>query len=224
MSRLFIKSDLSLRFAAPSDFAFKAASEGVIEGLASTFGGEPDLHRDIVSPGAFAKSLADHKQRGTLPVMLWSHKLDDPIGKWTEMAETAKGLRVVGLINLKTTRGRDVWEHVKAGDATGFSIGYQVPAGGAEYLKDGVTLLKEITLHEVSVVTVPANRNAVITAVKSVNSKGELVDLLREAGLAKTAAARIAAGGWPALAGEDHQKAINLAAQIEAATAQIRSL
>ena len=38
------------------------------------------------------------------------------------------------------------------------------------------------------------------------------------------AATRIAAGGWPALAGEDHQKAIDLAAQIEAATAMIRSL
>jgi HK97 family phage prohead protease len=224
MSRIIHKSDLSLQLAAATDFQFKVGAEGVIEGFASTFGGEPDLHRDIIAPGAFAKSLVDHRQNGTLPAMLWAHKHDEPVGKWTAMQEETKGLRVVGALNLKTARGRDAREHVKAGDATGFSIGFQVPAGGAEYLKDGVTLLKQITLREVSIVAVPANRGARITHAKSVNSKGELVDLLREIGLPKAAAARVAAGGWPALAGADQQKAIDLAAQIEAATAKIRSL
>lgn len=224
MSRILRKSDLSLQFAAPTDFEFKAGAEGVIEGFASTFGGEPDAHRDVIAPGAFSLSLTEHKARGTSPALLWAHKLDEPIGKWTEMRENAKGLHVVGRLNLKTSRGRDAWEHVRAGDATGFSIGFQVPAGGAEYQREGVTLLKQIILHEVSIVTVPANRGARITSVKSINSKGELVDLLREIGLPKTAAARVAAGGWPALSGADHQKAIDFAAQIDAATAKIRSL
>jgi len=224
MSPFFHKSDVNLQFAVPSGLEFKASGEGIIEGYGSTFGGEPDAYRDVIAKGAYLKSLADHKQRGTMPVMLWAHKHDDPVGKWTSMHEDSKGLVVVGSINLKTMRGRDVWEHVKAGDVTGFSIGYRVPLGGAEYLPEGVTLLKEIALHEVSVVALPANHGARITSVKSFNSKNELVDFLRENGVAKTAAARIAAGGWPVLTGADHQKAIDLAAKIEAATAKIRSL
>lgn len=203
---------------------FKAEGDGVVMGYASTFGGDPDSHGDVVAPGAFAKSLTRHKAAGTLPALLWSHKQDQPIGKWTAMREDAHGLLAEGVINLRTSAGRDAWEHLKAGDADGFSIGYRIPAGGEEVQRDGSNLLKEIDLYEVSVVVFPSNRAARVSALKSINSKSELVDLLREAGLARSAAQKIAAGGYPALSGADHQKAIALAAQIEAATAKIRSL
>lgn len=225
MSLIFRKSDVSLRFAAPSDLSFKASSEGQIEGLASTFGGAPDLHHDVIAPGAFAKSLEGHRLRSTFPAMLWAHRLEEPIGRWTEIKETRDGLAVAGRVNLNTSRGKDAWESIRAGDVSGFSIGFQVPSGGAEYLADGVTLLKAIELHEVSIVAVPANPLARITHAKAIGSKLELVGILRNAGLSKTAAARVAAGGWPALADTtDHQHASALAAQIDAAMAALQKV
>lgn len=143
---------------------YKAEDDGTVIGYASTFGGEPDSHGDIIAPGAFAKSLARHKAAGTMPALLWSHKQDQPIGKWTAMREDAHGLLAEGSINLLTGAGRDAWEHLKAGDADGFSIGYRIPAGGEEFQRDGSTLLKEIDLYEVSVVVLPSNRSARVGA------------------------------------------------------------
>lgn len=202
----------------------KAEGEGVVKGYASTFGGEPDSYGDIVAPGAFAASLAKHRSNGTQPAMLWSHNRDQPIGSWKSMVEDQHGLLAEGVLNLRTTAGRDAWEHLKAGDADAFSIGYRIPLGGEEVLSNGTALLKQIDLVEVSVVVIPANRSARVTALKTINSKSELVDILRDVGLSRTAAQRVAAGGYPALAGGDHEKAIDLLAQIDAATAKIRSL
>lgn len=214
----------NLRLAPGLDLDVKAAGDGTISGIASTFGGAPDRQGDVVQRGAFTRSLKEHQAEGSMPAMLWSHKMEAPIGRWTEVREDASGLIVSGAINLKTANGREAFEHVRAGDARGLSIGYVVPEGGRKYQGDGSFLLTEVDLVEVSVVAVAANRNARVAAVKSLTSKAELVDLLREGGLAKAAAARIAAGGWPALAGDDHhEKAIQLAAAIERATAELRT-
>ncbi len=213
-----------LRTASPAAVEFKATAEGRIEGYASTVGGPPDRQGDIVLPGAFARSLAAHKAAGTLPAMLWAHRMEEPIGRWEAMAEDATGLAVKGVLNLATPRGRDAFEHVKAGDAGAFSIGFTVPEGGREYAGEGAFHLKAVDLLEVSVVTVPANPRARITAVKSLSSKGELIDLLRESGLAKSAAQRLAAGGWPALAGEDHtERAQQLMATLDTAIQRMRT-
>ncbi|WP_234823812.1 HK97 family phage prohead protease [Agrobacterium pusense] len=202
----------------------KTEGDGVVVGYASTFGGEPDSHGDIIAPGAFSASLAQHKSQGTFPAMLWSHKQDQPIGKWTKMVEDSRGLLAEGSINVRTSAGRDAWEHLKAGSADGFSIGYRIPTGGEEPQRDGSTLLKIIDLVEVSVVAVPSNRLARVTQLKSLNSKSELVDLLREVGLARAAAQRIADGGFSALTERNNQKAMEVMAQIDAATAKIRNL
>jgi HK97 family phage prohead protease len=217
------KSQDSLRFAVPSAVQVKSDASGIITGYASTFGGEPDRHLDVIAPGAFTQSLAEYRADKSVPAMLWSHKQDEPIGRWTSLAEDDHGLLVEGQLNLKTSRGREAFEHLSAGDAGGLSIGFGVPAGGSEYRGDGVTLIKTIALYEISIVAVPANPRARIASVKSISSKAELVDLLRGAGLAKSAASRVAAGGWPALSNADHQKAIDLAAIIDRATAQLRS-
>lgn len=180
----------------------KLASTGVLEGYASTFGGEPDSYGDIVAAGAFAKSLAAHRSAGTMPVMLWAHDVKAPIGRWTEMQEDARGLFVRGQLNLETERGREAHSHLKAGDVGAFSIGYRVPDGGLVRNRDGTNTLKEADLGEVSVVAIPANRRARVTAVKSLGSQADLEHVLREAGLPRGAALKLAAGGWPALSNE----------------------
>lgn len=222
---LFHKFNPNAIIVAPAlDVEVKSTRDGTITGLASTFGGNPDRHGDIVQKGAFARTLREHKSEGSMPAMLWSHRLEEPIGKWTEIRETAEGLVVTGSVNLKTARGQEAFEHVSAGDAGSLSIGYLVPEGGRKYNGDGSFSLVDVDLVEISVVTVPANPRARITGAKSLQSKSDLIDMLREGGLPKAAAARVAAGGWSALAGENlHEKAIALAAQIEAATAKLRN-
>ena len=212
-------------FTAPAPaLEIKADAEGRIEGWASTYGGDADHHGDVVAEGAFKASLARRKAAGDLPVMLWSHDLDVPVGRWTDFAEDPKGLHVRGAINLKTTRGRDAFEHVRAGDATGLSIGYRIPEGGRSYAGQGAFVLSEVDLFEVSIVALPANPNARITGLKSLGSKAEAIDLLRGAGLSRQAAARFAAGGWKALSGEDHEaRARHLAALLDRATQAMRT-
>ena len=166
---------------------------------------------------------AQLKAEAIQPSMLWSHDPANPIGRWTSLREDATGLFVTGQLNLATSRGKDAYEHLKQGDVSGLSIGFFVPKGGRHSGEKGSSVLTEIELVEISVVSYPANRRARVAGVKSLNSKNDLVDMLRESGLSKSAAARVAAGGWPALAGTDHQKAIDLAAEIERATALLRT-
>ncbi|MDW9618316.1 HK97 family phage prohead protease [Sinorhizobium meliloti] len=214
----------AIRIAPALDVEVKAVGDGHIAGYASTFGGKPDRAGDIVAKGAFRRSLVEHAREGTSPAMLWAHKIEEPIGKWATLQEDDDGLHVVGRINLKTARGREAFEHISAGDAGAFSIGYLIPEHGRQYNRDGSFTLTDVDLVEISVVTVPANPRARIATIKSLSSKAELVDLLHEAGLAKTAAARVANAGWAGLNGSDyHQKALRLLASIEAATARLRS-
>lgn len=173
---------------------------GIIEGLASPFNDEPDSQGDIIAPGAFTKSL---KTRSV--VMLWAHDQARPVGRWTELKETEKGLLVRGQLNLKTSLGREAFEHIKAGDINGLSIGYVVPSNGWKRHKAG-RILSEIELHEISLVSVPSASRARITGVKQFSTPAELKDALREIGCSRAAAEKITRGGWPALSGKDNHK------------------
>lgn len=216
---LCTKSGPSLQHATAFPLEFKADHSGFIAGYGSVFG-VTDRSGEKVERGAFAKSLAE---RAAIK-MLWQHRQDTPIGRWLKVQEDTKGLYVEGQLNMKTTAGRDAYEHLAAGDVDSMSIGYREVKARYE---GNVRLLEELTLYEVSVVTFPANPAAAVETVKSVtlNSKSDLVDLLRQAGLAKAAAARVAAGGWPAIAGDaDIPNTNGLADIIDRATAELRRL
>ena len=68
---------------------------GEFTGYAAVFG-EPDSFGDVVEPGAFKRSLTEHKSQGTQPAMFWQHRQDEPIGVWQEMSEDGRGLKVRG--------------------------------------------------------------------------------------------------------------------------------
>jgi HK97 family phage prohead protease len=177
-------------------FKFASGDSGAVTGYGSIFG-NVDSYGQRVLPGAFAKSLTRHRAEGTRPLMLWQHNPGEPIGRWTEFVEDNVGLRLSGDFNLNTTKGRDAREHVKAGDVSGLSIGYYVIAER----QNGLILeLVELDLAEVSVVSFPANREARVGGVKF-ESLADIERVLRENGVTRGAAAKIAAGGWPALSG-----------------------
>lgn len=145
-------------------FELKASDSetNVLEGYASTFGGEPDSYRDVIEMGAFAKTI---QERGGDIKFLWQHNWNEPIGKITEIYEDAKGLFIKVKIS-ETTRGKDAMQLIKDKVITKMSIGYSVIKEEWDSEKR-IRTLKEIKLYEVSAVTFPANDNAVITGAKN---------------------------------------------------------
>ncbi|MDM5176570.1 HK97 family phage prohead protease [Massilia sp. DJPM01] len=198
----------------------RSQAEGLVTGYASVFGGI-DSYGDQVARGAFRDSLANHRAKGTAPVMLWSHKADTPIGRWIEMNEDARGLQVTGQINLKTTAGQQAFEHLRAGDVTGLSIGYRVTKGGSQ-MREGVNVLTAIDLAEISVVSVPADSAARISAVKTAGIKPATVRDLEEAlaqiGFSRREAKAVASKGFAGFAEPDDS--IEIIAALKAATQQ----
>ena len=76
----------------------------------------------------------------------------------------------------------------------GLSVGYAIPEGGAEYIKDGnYWQLKEIDLWEVSPTPFPMNDLARVETVKSIR---DFEEFLRESGFSKSEAIRIASNGF----------------------------
>ncbi len=96
-------------------FEIKSFSGRKFEGHGSIFGNR-DLGGDIVIPGAFAKTLAEHKAAGTMPLMCWMHHPDQVPGVWHDMGEDKDGLYVAGEL-VDTTLGRDVLTRALARDA-----------------------------------------------------------------------------------------------------------
>ena len=150
------------------DFALAlraAGEEGVIEGFGSVFGQE-DAYGEVVVPGAFAASLAEHRAAGTMPAMLWQHRQDMPIGVWESMDEDQRGLRVKGRLAMDVAQAREAFALVKAGAISGLSIGFMTKED--EYdPKTNIRTVRAVDLWEVSLVTFPAAKSARVTRVKA---------------------------------------------------------
>ncbi|WP_413100902.1 2'-5' RNA ligase family protein [Streptomyces sp. Inha503] len=126
--------------------------------------GVVDEVADLITPGAFAHTLA------TRPVKtVWHHEWKEPIGVVLDIAEWQPGdarfadipnwpagagaLVATIAFNLRTSKGRDVYEQVRQWHIHGqaqFSIGYRVPPSGATKRSDGVRVIHELDLYEVS--------------------------------------------------------------------------
>jgi len=163
-------------------FELKAIDEnGVFEGYGSVFGNE-DWYRDIVEKGAFAKSLAAHKLKGTFPSMCWQHYAEKVVGVYEEMREDDYGLFLRGrLLKDDVALAREAYALMKAKAITGLSVGIRVQIEEYDRNSD-VRTIKEAELWEVSLVTWPANDLARVENVKSIKDVIGLERYLREAG------------------------------------------
>lgn len=162
-------------------------TDGEVEGYGSVFGVR-DNYDDVIASGAFLNSLKEHKDAGTMPAMLWQHEADEPIGIWTDMVEDAKGLLIKGQLCLDTAQGKEAYALLKMGAINGLSIGFMSVPGTSVYKDDGVRVLTQIDLWEISLVTFPANEKARVTNVKSSDQLATPKDaerVLRDAGFSK---------------------------------------
>lgn len=160
------------------------------EGYASTFG-NVDSYNDIVVPGAFKKSLAANPNFK----VFWQHDSYMPLGVPTSATEDPKGLFIKCKMPKADSFVRDrVIPQMKCGSIDRMSIGYSTVK--CSYKSDNGAqqrLLEEVKLWEVSLVSIPANDQAVVTAFKSadldqIKSLKEVEGFLKDAGFsAKTA-------------------------------------
>lgn len=146
----------------------------VIDGYAST--SDIDRYRDIVEPTAFKDALEMYMQN---PVMLRSHDPDRPIGNVLSATVTDKGLKIRAEIQDEQTKAEILDGRMRA-----MSIGY-IPLESTLQHEDGtpfnaekdsvwdpelIRVIKKLDLVEISIVSTPANGNALFTLAKSVKS------------------------------------------------------
>jgi HK97 family phage prohead protease len=174
--------------------------------------GNVDSYGDVISPGAFADTLASAKRAGIYPSMLLQHGggmfgggAEDmtPIGVWTELAEDGHGLKVTGVL-ADTQRGRDAYTLLKMSPRpaiNGLSIGY-IPKEWAmgSKPKEPRRTLKKVDLIEVSLVTNPANPKARVSTVKSGLDIRTAERALRDVGFSQREAKAILADGFDSIA------------------------
>ena len=135
--------------------------DGSVEGYASLFG-EVDQARDMVMPGAFARTL---RLRGVHRIpMLFQHDPAEPIGIWQDISEDWRGLRVRGRLIPDVARARELLALLREGAADGLSIGFKTVKARVDP-KTRIRKLEQIELWEISIVTFPLLPGARIRAL-----------------------------------------------------------
>jgi HK97 family phage prohead protease/HK97 family phage major capsid protein len=135
-----------------------------IKGYAST--NDVDRHGDIVPASVWEKGMQNYLKN---PVILAYHDHSAPIGRMTEHTVDEKGLLVKARIS---AAAGDVYDLVKDGVLTAFSIGFRIV--DAEYNSAlELFVVKELELHEISVVSVPANQNTLFSLSKAFDTAEE---------------------------------------------------
>lgn len=136
-----------------------------IKGMAST--PTPDRMKDIVDPmGA--------KFKTPMP-LLWQHNHEKPIGLMTFAKATKDGIpfeaEIPKIKEAGTLKDRldEAIQSIKYKLVAAVSIGFRPIEDAYEFMENGGIHFKEWEWYELSAVTIPANAEAVITAVKSVD-------------------------------------------------------
>lgn len=136
-----------------------------IKGIAST--PRPDRVGDVVEPmGA--------KFKTPMP-LLWQHRHGEPVGTVTFAKPTKDGIPFEARLPKVAEEGRvrdrvnEAIHSLKYELVSAVSIGFSAIDGAVERLKTGGLRFLEWEWLELSLVTIPANSDAVITAVKSID-------------------------------------------------------
>lgn len=197
-------------------FEVKATAEEnnifTFEGYASTFN-NIDHGDDIVIRGAFANSLAKNSQ---VPI-LWQHQMSEVIGISVQLYEDDKGLFIKGNLPKDDTlvSGRII-PQMKVGSIKEMSIGFFTK--NYDMAKDGIRLLKEIDLFEVSLVTKAMNSQALVTGFKSFETLRDIEQTLKANGFsnneAKTLISKIKEFSGQRDASQDNQRDADLKQKI----------
>jgi phage head maturation protease len=140
-----------------------------------------------------------------------------------EWKETADGLFVKGTITLATRDGQEAHALARDGALTGISIGY-VPQ--QKSYVGNTRVLSAVDLHEASLVAIPMNDRARVTAIKSITGARDIAELLQEAGVSGRKAKAAAGAAWKAIndSNDDAEAEAEVRAILNASAARIAAI
>lgn len=151
--------------------------EGQFTAYASVFGNK-DSYGDVVVKGAFADDLKEWEASGNPIPLLFGHQMSDPdfnLGHVVEAVEDDKGLLVTAQLDLENPKSLQAYRMLKGRRINQMSFAYDVLEGGyVERREDGQDVsyfeLRKLHIFEVSIVTIGANQETEILAVKAAAS------------------------------------------------------
>lgn len=201
MKKEFLNFGMELKELSEKDMSFIA--------YGSTF--DTDLVNDRIEKGAYTGVIEKAKRTNKYPKLLYQHNYKDVVGVIEDLNEDDRGLLVNGRF-IDTTKGRDTYTETKEGAIDSMSIGFTIGEHEIDK-KTNLRSIKELSeLPEISFVTYPANPEATLVSIKNVVENSGKIDIralegiLRDAGLSRTEAKKLLAGGTPALNLRDAEK------------------
>lgn len=164
-------------------------TQGVFEGYASVFS-NTDSDGDIILPGAFKSVLENPKRK---VAMFYNHRAWElPVGKWEHLEEDTKGLLVRGQLTPGHSGAQDLKAAMRHGTVEGMSVGFNCVREDFDVTSSGRIFKNISRLREISICPFPANDQAQVSSLKSVDgllTVRDVEDWLREsAGLSKSEA------------------------------------
>lgn len=162
---------------------------GTFEGYASVFG-VVDSDGDIIMPGAFKKALSSQSRQVG---MFFNHRTWElPVGKWLSLEEDSKGLLTRGELTPGLSVSTDLRAAMEHKTVEGMSVGFTVLKDDFDLIGTGRSFKNVQALREISICTFPANEQATVESMKSLESIITIRDVehwLRDsAGLSKSQA------------------------------------
>ena len=134
-----------------------------IKGYANTV--HKDRSGDIIVKEAWEKGGLDDYMKN--PIVLAFHDYSRPVGTTVSHNVTDKGLEIVAEIS---KAAGEVYTLIKDNVLKTFSVGFSVK--DADYDRDSDTFfIKDLSLYEISVVSVPANQDSTFSLAKSFDSE-----------------------------------------------------
>jgi uncharacterized protein len=141
----------------------KKSPKGVtVSGYASTFGPPPDDQGEIMDYGCFSATILQYRAARTMPVMLFGHDQNKPIGTWTSMSEDSHGLKVSGVILSSVRKGAEAISLIEAKAINGLSVGFRCKK---DQRIAGIRHLQAVDLFEISCVSLPSASGARLAIV-----------------------------------------------------------
>lgn len=150
--------------------------DGQFTAYASVFGNK-DSYGDVVMKGAFTNDLQRWEKSGNPIPLLFGHNMSDPdynIGHVVKADEDDTGLMVTAQLDLDNPKAKQVYRMLKGRRINQMSFAYDVVDGSQEKRQkadgddEGYYALNELKVYEVSVVTIGANQETEILAVKQI--------------------------------------------------------
>lgn len=141
----------------------------IIEGFANTT--SKDRAGDIILDSAWLseKALTNYTKN---PIILAFHDHSKPIGKMIGHEVNPLGLRIKAEIS---PAAGDVHQLIKDGVLQAFSVGFRVLDADFDPVTD-IFVIKDLELHEISVVSVPCNQDSIFQVSKSFESDEEFTE------------------------------------------------